>query len=124
MKWYYSDAGQQAGPIEDADFQELVRRGVVRDETPVWREGMPSWAPYATVKPAAPAPLPPAPQPIPQQPRPAPMPAAPAAPAQPAQPVQYSPQAYMPPAASAAIAAAESGQSGAFFFYPVLKALK
>jgi hypothetical protein len=30
----------------------------------------------------------------------------------------------MPPGASAAIAAAESGQSGAFFFYPVLKALR
>jgi hypothetical protein len=119
MKWYYSDAGQQAGPIEDADFQELVRRGMVRDDTPVWREGMGAWAAYATVKPAPPAPQAtphPAP-PAPAQPQPKPAPA-------PAPAIAYTPQQFVPPAAAAALAAAESGQSGAFFFYPVLKALK
>ena len=40
MKWYYSDAGQQIGPIDDAAFQALVNRGVIRDDTQVWREGM------------------------------------------------------------------------------------
>lgn len=105
MKWYYSDAGQQIGPIDDATFQDLVRRGVIRDDTQVWREGMAGWAPYSTVKPAAPAPqayTPPAPV------------AAPIPPA--AQPAQF-----MPPAAAAAVAKAEA--SGMFFFYPVLKAL-
>jgi hypothetical protein len=52
MKWYYSDAGQQIGPIDDAAFQALVNRGVIRDDTQVWREGMAGWAPYSTVKPA------------------------------------------------------------------------
>jgi hypothetical protein len=112
MKWYYSDAGQQGGPIEDADFQELVRKGIVRDDTPVWREGMGAWAPYGTVKPA-PAPLPQAPQPAQQY-------IPPAAPA-PAQP--FRPAAYAPPAAAAASAAAGTESGGIFFFYPVLKAL-
>ncbi len=104
MKWYYSDAGQQIGPIDDAAFQELVRRGVIRDDTQVWREGMAGWAPYSTVKPAAPA---------------APV-YTPPPPAAPIPPAAY-PAQFMPPAAAAAVAKAES--SGMFFFYPVLKAL-
>jgi hypothetical protein len=107
MKWYYSDAGQQIGPIDDAAFQALVNRGVIRDDTQVWREGMAGWAPYSTVKPAVPvAPVAPAYVPPPA--------AAPIPPA--AQQAQF-----MPPAAAAAVAKAEA--SGMFFFYPVLKAL-
>jgi hypothetical protein len=107
MKWYYSDAGQQIGPIDDAAFQALVNRGVIRDDTQVWREGMAGWAPYSTVKPAVPV-TPAAQAYVP------PVAAAPIPPA--AQPAQF-----MPPAAAAAVAKAEA--SGLFFFYPVLKAL-
>jgi hypothetical protein len=107
MKWYYSDAGQQIGPIDDAAFQALVNRGVIRDDTQVWREGMAGWAPYSTVKPAVPV------APVVQAYVPPPA-AAPIPPA--AQQAQF-----MPPAAAAAVAKAEA--SGMFFFYPVLKAL-
>jgi uncharacterized RDD family membrane protein YckC len=59
VAWYYADAGRQVGPIEDSALDDLVRSGVVRDDTLVWREGMPNWQPHAAVR--APRPAPPMP---------------------------------------------------------------
>lgn len=70
MQWYYADAGRQMGPVDDAAFEELVRSGAIRDDTPVWKEGMANWQPYSTVRPARPAPPPPA---APAPPPPAPV---------------------------------------------------
>ncbi len=50
MNWYYVQAGQQAGPVNDADLENLFQTGVVTAETMVWREGMANWEPYAKVK--------------------------------------------------------------------------
>ena len=50
MNWYYSDGKQQLGPVEEPRLDELVATGVVRDDTLVWREGMPSWQAHATVR--------------------------------------------------------------------------
>src|SRR6266487_6299240 len=63
MNWYYVDAGQQAGPVDEAQLEELLRTGKIQDDTLVWREGMVNWQPYSQVKsPASPAaPPPPAP---------------------------------------------------------------
>jgi uncharacterized RDD family membrane protein YckC len=64
MNWYYVDAGQQAGPVDDTQMQELVRFGKVQPETLVWHEGMANWQSYQEVaKPGirlatAPAPAP------------------------------------------------------------------
>ncbi len=60
MTWYYADAGRQVGPIEESALDDLVRSGVVRDDTLVWREGMPNWQAHATVR----APKPPEPLPV------------------------------------------------------------
>ncbi len=46
MNWYYVEAGQQAGPVDDAQLAELVRSGRVQAETLVWNETMASWQPY------------------------------------------------------------------------------
>jgi uncharacterized RDD family membrane protein YckC len=43
MNWYYVDQGQQAGPVDDAQFEELVRSGKIQPDTLVWREGMAAW---------------------------------------------------------------------------------
>jgi uncharacterized RDD family membrane protein YckC len=51
MNWYYVEAGQQAGPVDDAQLQELVRSGKVLPETLVWQQGMANWQPYGEVKP-------------------------------------------------------------------------
>jgi len=50
MKWYYAEGGKQLGPIEESELDELVRQGVVRDETLVWREGMGAWQRHAAVR--------------------------------------------------------------------------
>ena len=49
MNWYYVEAGQQAGPIDDAQLQELVKSGKVQPETLVWHDGMANWQPYQEV---------------------------------------------------------------------------
>lgn len=46
MKWYYVDAGQQAGPVDDVQLQELLSSGRIQPDTLVWREGMTTWLPY------------------------------------------------------------------------------
>ena len=46
MNWYYVEAGQQAGPVDDAQLQELLGSGKIQQETLVWREGMGNWQPY------------------------------------------------------------------------------
>ncbi len=60
MTWYYADAGRQVGPIEENALDDLVRAGVVRDDTLVWRDGMPSWQPHGAARGVrmAPAPMP------------------------------------------------------------------
>jgi uncharacterized RDD family membrane protein YckC len=59
MNWYYADQGQQAGPVDDAQLEELVRNGKVQPDTLVWREGMAAWQPYIEAKPPPAAPAPP-----------------------------------------------------------------
>ena len=66
MKWYYAEGGKQIGPVEESALDDLVRQGVVRDDTLVWREGMAAWQRHAAVRggsnpnPAIPPPAPPA----------------------------------------------------------------
>jgi GYF domain 2 len=55
MSWYYADGGAQVGPVEDPALDDLVRAGVVRDDTLVWREGMASWQPHGAVRGPKPA---------------------------------------------------------------------
>ena len=50
MTWYYVDAGQQAGPVDDAQLEELSRNGKIQPGTLIWHEGMANWEPYSKVK--------------------------------------------------------------------------
>jgi uncharacterized RDD family membrane protein YckC len=50
MEWYYAEDGQQRGPVNEADFDNLVRAGTIRDDTLIWREGMANWQSYAQVR--------------------------------------------------------------------------
>ena len=60
MKWFYVENGQQAGPVEETDFSELIRTGKLRAETLVWREGLANWEPFSKACPnAAPSAVPP-----------------------------------------------------------------
>ena len=53
MNWYYVEAGQQAGPVDDTQLAELERSGRLQSDTLVWHEGMTDWQPYHYVKPGA-----------------------------------------------------------------------
>ncbi|MFN7922049.1 MAG: RDD family protein [Bryobacteraceae bacterium] len=62
MLWFYAEGEVQKGPVSDEAFADLVRSGVVRDSTLIWREDLPNWTPYSSVKvPVAAPPVPPAP---------------------------------------------------------------
>jgi len=52
MNWYYVEAGQQAGPVDDVQLEELVGSGRIQPETLVWHEGMAEWEPYSQVAPS------------------------------------------------------------------------
>src|SRR5688572_8757633 len=52
MQWFYTNAGKQAGPVSDINFERLVREGIIQPTTLVWHEGMADWQPYSSVAPA------------------------------------------------------------------------
>src|SRR5579859_7200878 len=41
--WFYAERGQQQGPFPEAQFRDLVARGVIRADTLIWTEGMAGW---------------------------------------------------------------------------------
>ena len=51
MDWYYVDTGKQAGPVSDAEFEQLVASGKIQSNTLIWREGMANWLAYGHVNP-------------------------------------------------------------------------
>jgi len=114
MQWYYTVQGQRQGPVDDAGLEDLVRQGVIRDDTYVWREGLAEWQLYGATKPK------PMPAPV-SPPRPSEQPTAAGtglgAPP-PARPYA-APSRAAPPAAKPAAA----GSKSYFFYYPVLRAL-
>lgn len=56
MNWHYVEQGQQAGPVSENQFAELVRTGKITADTLVWREGLANWMPYGTIATGAKAP--------------------------------------------------------------------
>jgi hypothetical protein len=52
MNWYYESAGQQTGPVADAELDRLLAEGKITPDTLVWREGLAGWAPLRTARPA------------------------------------------------------------------------
>jgi hypothetical protein len=41
--WFHASEGQQKGPFPEAQFRDLIARGIVRSETLVWSDGMAGW---------------------------------------------------------------------------------
>ena len=50
LEWFYQAAGKQVGPISGVELQNLVERGVVIQDTLVWRHGIEEWVPAARVR--------------------------------------------------------------------------
>lgn len=51
MNWFYADNGQQKGPVPEFEFASLIKSGLIKASTPVWREGMGEWQPLSLVRP-------------------------------------------------------------------------
>lgn len=49
MDWYYSNRGQQVGPLDDEAFARHVEEGHVTGETLVWNATLADWQPYKQV---------------------------------------------------------------------------
>jgi hypothetical protein len=47
--WYYEAAGQQAGPVGQAELGELIRAGRLAAGARVWKAGMTGWLPWGSV---------------------------------------------------------------------------
>ncbi|WGD52620.1 DUF4339 domain-containing protein [Bradyrhizobium sp. CB1650] len=47
--WFYASEGKQQGPYPEAQFRDLVARGIVRPDTLVWTEGMAGWQKAAEI---------------------------------------------------------------------------
>lgn len=61
MNWYYTQGGQNYGPLSEADLDALVQTGTIPAATLVWQPGMADWLPWSEARraaPAAPAPAP------------------------------------------------------------------
>lgn len=50
MKWYYADDGQQAGPFDEREIQELADARKITPDTLVWHSGMSEWQPYRQIR--------------------------------------------------------------------------
>lgn len=73
MEWYYLDnQDQQVGPVTEADLQDVISKGIVKNETMVWNESMDSWLPAASSSMKAQFKIPPPPSPVTTTPRNAP----------------------------------------------------
>ena len=48
-QWYYTNAGQQAGPVDESQLKGLVSSGQVGPQDLVWKDGMANWLPAASV---------------------------------------------------------------------------
>lgn len=44
-QWFYTEQGQQRGPITDADLKALASEGRLAKEDLIWKPGMPLWLP-------------------------------------------------------------------------------
>ena len=58
--WYYEAAGERCGPVDRDSLALLSQTGMIERDSLVWTEGMPHWAPAASIKGmfSAPPPLP------------------------------------------------------------------
>ena len=41
--WFYADGGQQQGPLPEAQFRDLIAKGMIRADTLIWTDGMAGW---------------------------------------------------------------------------------
>jgi uncharacterized RDD family membrane protein YckC len=58
MHWYYLQDSNRVGPVDEAQFEQLVAAGTIQPETLVWNERLTEWTTLREVRPAAGAAVP------------------------------------------------------------------
>ena len=48
-QWYYTQNGQQAGPVDEAQLSAMVAAGQLAASDMVWKDGMAAWLPVSAV---------------------------------------------------------------------------
>jgi hypothetical protein len=48
-QWYYTQKGQQAGPVDEAQLRGLLAGGQVGPQDLVWKDGLANWQPASSV---------------------------------------------------------------------------
>ena len=48
--WYYSNEGEQIGPVSGEVLQQLAAQGVINAQTSVWADGLEDWIPAGQVE--------------------------------------------------------------------------
>lgn len=67
-EWFFSQNGQQMGPVEFGQLQQIAMNRQLQPSDLVWKQGMPNWAPAQTIPGIFQVAAPPPPPPPPQQP--------------------------------------------------------
>jgi hypothetical protein len=47
--WYFARSGKQQGPVPESALRQMLATGQLSAADLVWREGLPQWAPAASV---------------------------------------------------------------------------
>ncbi len=50
MSWYYSSGSEKVGPVELSEISSLISSGIIKDDTLLWKDGMPDWKPYRELR--------------------------------------------------------------------------
>src|SRR4051812_15634803 len=48
-QWYYTDQGQQMGPVSTEELKRYAASGRLQPGDLVWKDGMPKWVPVSSV---------------------------------------------------------------------------
>ena len=49
-EWYYTQDGQQMGPISGSQLKSLAASGAISREDLVWNQSLPEWAPAGRIR--------------------------------------------------------------------------
>jgi hypothetical protein len=66
-EWFYTQNGQQCGPVDFPQLQGLAASGSIHPSDLIWKQGMPNWAAASTIAGIFQAPPSPPPAPPPAQ---------------------------------------------------------
>lgn len=47
MQWYYSESGNQVGPVSEEELRSKIASGAVKSDDLVWHDGLANWQPVA-----------------------------------------------------------------------------